>query len=359
MPVAQPRLPSADAILPYLKRIDAARWYSNFGPLLVELEARLAARFGDDVAVVTTVNATQALTLTLRAMNLPAGSLCAIPSWTFVATAHAVIQAGLTPWFLDVDVDTWMLDPAGVQASLSGAPGQVSAVIPVAPFGAMPALSAWRAFQDETGVRVLIDAAAAFDAATDASLPIVVSLHATKVLGLGEGGFLATQDKALAHAVHLQTCFGFHGSREAQCVATNAKLSEYPAAVGLAALDSWPADRLRWFMTAQTLMGALRAIPAVRFQTDWGARWTTSVCVVGLPDGKADEVETILRSEGVDTRRWWGSGCHANAAFADCPRALLPNTERLAHSTIGLPFSIDLSSLQIERIAGALRRALG
>src|SRR4051794_31264292 len=73
VPVARPRLPTAEAIAPYLQRIDEARWYSNFGPLLTEFEARLAGRFRPRTHVVTVTNATQALTLTLQAMNLPPG----------------------------------------------------------------------------------------------------------------------------------------------------------------------------------------------------------------------------------------------------------------------------------------------
>jgi dTDP-4-amino-4,6-dideoxygalactose transaminase len=356
--VARPRLPAADAVLPYLQRIDTVRWYSNFGPLLCEMETRLAARFGVGARVITTVNATQALTLALQAMDLPQGTLCALPSWTFVATAHAVAQAGLTPWFVDVDAETWMLDAEVTRAALAHAPGAVSAVIPVAAFGAMPDLESWKAFQAATGVRVLIDAAAAFDAANDADLPTVVSLHATKVLGMGEGGFLATRDPALADRVRQLTTFGFDGSRDALRIATNAKLSEYSAAVGLAALDGWPADRLRWFMTAQTLRRALSDVPGVRFQAGWGERWTTSVCVIGLPDGSADTVEAALRAEGIDTRRWWGHGCHVSPAFVTAPCEALPNTQRLANATLGLPFAIDLSPADIARIAGALSRAL-
>ena len=356
--VARPRLPTAEAILPHLQRIDTARWYSNFGPLLSEMEERLAARFGEGARIVTTVNATQALTLTLQAMDLPKGALCAVPAWTFVATAHAVIQAGLVPWFVDVDPETWMLDAEAVTAAIKRAPGPVSAVVPVAAFGAMPDLKAWKDFQESTGVRVVIDAAAAFDAANDAELPLVVSLHATKVLGMGEGGFLATRDQALADRVRQLTTFGFDGSRESLCAATNAKLSEYSAAVGLAALDAWPADRLRWFMTAQTLRRALINTPGVRFQTGWGERWTTSVCVVGLPDGTAERVEAALRADDIATRQWWGRGCHVSPAFVTAPCDALPNTQRLANATLGLPFAIDLSASDIARIADSLTRAL-
>lgn len=356
--VARPRMPPADAILPYLQQIDEARWYSNFGPLLTALEQRIARRFPANAAVVTVANATQALTLTLKAMDLNPGGYVIMPSWTFVATAHAVIQAGLKPWFMDVDPQTWMLDPATVIALSPELAHEAVAVIPVCAFGAMPDLSAWRAFRELTGLPVLLDAAAAFDALDDARLPAVVSLHATKVLGVGEGGFLVTEDAALARRVRLSANFGFEGSRNSLIAATNAKLSEYTAAVGLAALDSWPGDRLRWMRTAQMLRIALIGRPDVRFQEGWGRDWVTSVCTVALPLGSAPRIAQVLREAGVDTRQWWGGGCHASTAFIDCRREALPVTEALAGSTIGLPFSIDMSAEDIARVATALDRAL-
>jgi dTDP-4-amino-4,6-dideoxygalactose transaminase len=356
--VARPRLPAAETILPYLQRLDEARWYSNFGPLLTELEQRLSARFARPTQAITVANATQALSLALRAMDLAPGGYVALPAWTFVATAHAVIQAGLRPWFLDVDAATWMLDPARVEALAPNLNGEIVAAIPVCAFGAMPDLDAWIAFRERTGVPVLVDAAACFDTLSDARLPSVVSLHATKVLGLGEGGYLATEDAALAAGVRKLSTFGFEGSRESLIPATNAKLSEYAAAVGLAALDGWPGDRLRWMRTAQHLRIALIGLPEVTFQPGWGSDWVTSVCTVGLPRGAADQVAERLRRHGVDTRQWWGGGCHASRAFAGCRREALPVTEALAGSTLGLPFSIDMEDHEIARVAAALRDAL-
>lgn len=358
LPVARPRLPTAEAVFPYLQRIDSARWYSNFGPLLSELEARLAARFPAGAEVVTVANGTQALTLTLKAMDLPAGGYVAIPAWTFVATAHAVIQAGLRPWFVDVDSDSWMMRPEAIAELPAAVREALVAVIPVCAFGALGDLPAWRAFRDETGVPVVLDAAAAFDALQDADLPAVVSLHATKVLGLGEGGFLATRDADLALRVRRLSTFGFHGSRESRIPATNAKLSEYAAAVGLAALDSWAADRLRFALAAQHLRISLINQPDVRFQAGWGSDWVTSVCNVALPEGAADAVAAALGAEGVETRRWWGQGCHVSPAFADCGRGDLSRTDRLGGSVLGLPFAIDLSVPEIRRIAEAMGRAL-
>jgi len=353
--VARPRLPSAEAVLPYLQRIDDAGWYSNFGPLISELEGRLAERFPPQTQVLTVSNATQALALALQAMDLPPGGQVILPAWTFVATAHAVIQAGLKPWFVDVDPQTWMLHPEAVTDHAH----EAAAVIPVCAFGDLPDLAAWQAFREATGVPVLIDAAAAFDTLSNARLPAVVSLHATKVVGLGEGGFLATEDPVLAARVRQLTTFGFKGSRESLITATNAKLSEYTAAVGLAALDGWPTDRLRWLRAAQHLRIALIGRPDVAFQEGWGADWVTSVCTVRLPPGSAAGVAQSLARDGVDTRPWWGGGCHASRAFAECRREPLPVTEALAASTLGLPFSIDLDAHEIARVAAALDRALG
>lgn len=358
IPVARPSLPSAAELLPYLERIDEARWYSNFGPLITELEALLEAKLGEGARVCTAANATQALILALKAMGAPPGSLCAMPSWTFVATAHAAIQAGLTPWFLDVDPKDWMLRPAAVSAALASAPGPVGAVIPVAAFGALADVDGWATFSEATGIPVLIDAAAAFDAADDARVPLCVSLHATKALGVGEGGVFACQDAALMERFRRLTGFGFFGTRESAFPASNAKLSEYAGAVGLAALEAWPSTRLRWLRAAQLMRIALIDLPQVRLQPGWGVTWVSSTCVVELPEGAADATEKALAANGVETRRWWGMGCHESPAFAGAPQTNLQVTERLARSCLGLPFAVDLTDQDFTRIAAALRSAL-
>ena len=358
IPVAAPNMPRAADLAPYLERIDAAGWYSNFGPLVLEFEDRLAARFDRGATVVTVANGTLALTLALEALGLPRGSLCALPSWTFVATAHAVRMAGLVPWFVDVQTEEGELTPAGLLAALPEAPGPVTAAMPVAVMGRPMSPAAWRAFQDATGVKVIIDAAAGFDAAASAEVPVMVSLHATKTLGVGEGGFIASEDPVFLSRLRAMTNFAFMGDRVSRHVATNAKLSEYAAAVGLAALDQWPTTRNRYAAAARHLRIALSDTTGVTFQEGWGTNWISSTCVVRLPAGAADPVEASLSASGVDTRRWWGSGCHVAPAFRDCPASALPVTEALAASSLGLPFFSDLGGTQIQKIASSLRSAL-
>jgi dTDP-4-amino-4,6-dideoxygalactose transaminase len=358
MLVARPFMPQAAAITPYLSRLDDTRWYSNFGPLLQELETRLQARFEEPATLATVANGTQALTLALMASRAPQGVLCAVPSWTFVATLHAIVTAGMIPWMVDVDPQTWMLDPERLKAQLYEAPGPVGAVIPVGAFGQTPDLDAWARFRDETGLPVIADCAAGFDACVRAPVPVMVSLHATKALGVGEGGFIASCDKGLIQRIRETTTYGFRGARESLFPATNAKLSEYAAAVGLASMDAWPTTRLRYGAVARLLKVALTAVPEVQFQPGWGGDWITSTCVVRLPDGKAAAVEQHLNANGVDTRRWWGLGCHVQPAFANLPRTALPVTAALAGSVIGLPYYADMTLGEVDRVASAVIAAV-
>ena len=356
--VARPCMPDAEAILPYLRQIDEAGWYSNFGPLVRSFEARLAQRFAPSAATLTVANATVGLAIALKALGAPEGALCAIPSWTFVATAHAALQAGLIPWFVDVDPDTWMLDPGYVRDRLSAAPGRVAAVIPVCAFGQQIDTAAWSAFRRETGLSVLIDAAAAFDTTTEASLPTVISLHATKALGVGEGGFFACEDADFIARVQERTSFGFRSGREAMVPATNAKMSEYTAAVGLAGLDRWPTTRARYAKVAQRLRIALMGTPEIGFQPGWGLNWVSSTCVVELPANSADRIETRLNAQGIQTRRWWGAGCHRSTAFAGLPADRLPVTEQMADSTLGLPYFADMTDEEVDWLAQAVVAAV-
>ncbi len=356
--VARPFMPTAQAITPYLSKIDQSGWYSNFGPLLTAMEQRLAARFETPVALATVANGTQALTLALMASRAPQGTLCAVPSWTFVATLHAVATAGMIPWMVDVDPQTWMMDPTALKAQLADAPGPVGAVIPVGAYGTIPDLAAWAAFREDTGLPVIADCAAGFDACRRAEVPVMVSLHATKSLGVGEGGFIASTDEALIQRIRETTSYGFRGSRESMFPATNAKLSEYAAAVGMASLDAWPSTRLRYAAVARLLRMALTDAPQVRFQPGWGLDWVSSTCIVRVPDGAADRVEAHLKSQGIDTRRWWGHGCHASPAFSNLPRQPLPHTAALAGSVLGLPYYADMSLGEVDRLACAVLAAV-
>jgi dTDP-4-amino-4,6-dideoxygalactose transaminase len=354
LPVARPLLPDAEAIAPYLRRIDNARWYSNFGPLNAELEARLSTHAGG-AATCTVANATQGLALLLRAVSRGPG-VCLMPGFSFVATAHAAAQAGLTPYFIDVDSASWMLTPERARAAIARATSPVCAIVVVAAFGAMPDLEGFAALERETGVPVIVDAAAAFDTlvSTLASplLPAVVSLHATKVLGAGEGGYVVAPRAELIEKVRALSSFGFAGSRIASQIGTNAKMSEYGAAIALAALDQWPEQRALWMEAARKLRLALTRRSAVRLQPGWGVDWVSSTCALEV-DGAKSAIAR-LAADGIVACQWWGDGLHREPAFAAFPREKLTNVEALAARVIGAPFFVDMKDADVRRVADAL-----
>jgi dTDP-4-amino-4,6-dideoxygalactose transaminase len=357
VPAARPMLPATDALVPYLREIDRNRRYANHGPLVRRFEARLAERLGapQHDAVALLPSGTAALAATLAGLGLPAGSRCIVPAWTFAATAHAVVQAGLVPWFVDVDPASGMLRPATVRACRETAPGTLGAVVVVAPFGAPVDVAAWITLRAETGLEVVIDAAAGFDTVRASELPTVVSLHATKVFGIGEGGFVTCTDAARIGEIRQRGNFGFAGSREATLAGGNGKASEYAAAVGLAALDEWPRARADFVRVARRYRNAFSAAPGIALQAGYGERWISSTTVVTLPDGTLEVVEDALAAAGIGSRRWWGAGLGEHAAFARYPSECLDATRSLARRTLGLPCWRDLPDETIDRIAATLR----
>ena len=120
--VLVPDLPAADSLLPWLRRMDAARWYTNFGPLVRELEETLASEWpvappagADDLPplqVVTLNTGTAPLELGIAALGLRQGGDVLLPALNFPALAAAVLRNGLRPVFADVAPDSWQLTPA-------------------------------------------------------------------------------------------------------------------------------------------------------------------------------------------------------------------------------------------------------
>jgi dTDP-4-amino-4,6-dideoxygalactose transaminase len=356
IPVARPRLPSAAAILPYLRQIDANAWYSNHGPLAQLLQQRLATHWDVAASEVTLVsNATAGLTLLLQASGARLGSYCLMPSWTFVASAGAVTAAGLIPHFVDIRPGAWAPDPAEIRRLATM--HDVGAVLVVAPFGAPLEMGQWDCLQRELGIPVVIDAAAAFDTLRAggpmpaSECPIAVSLHATKVFGIGEGGALIVREPELMKRVRSRAQFGFLGSRESRLPGVNSKLSEYAAAVGLAGLDTWQETRDRWDRVTQAYIAMLpdRLALTPRF----GQSWVASTLTLLWPEDASDVAEQ-LAARGIATLSWWGPGCHMQPAYNALPAEPLPVTSLYARRAVGVPFWQDLSEAQIATVCRAL-----
>jgi len=359
IPLMRPLLPTAEALLPYLREIDDARWYSNFGPMVDRFEYRLASVLGLDIEnLVCVASGTIGLTTCLRALDAPVGSYCLMPSWTFTASALAVKWSGMEPYFLDVDEASWMLNPDHVAQSIPEIDREIGAVMPVSAFGAPVGVEAWDKFRKDTGIPVVIDAAAGFDGAAFGAAPAMISLHATKVFGVGEGALIACRDLALAGRIRALSNFGFAGKRESELVGINAKISEYTAAVGMAALDRWPKTRAAFGVATERYQDAFADVQGIALAPGLARTNLRSTFNVRLVNSPATEFMAVLEAEGIATRQWWGLGCHRMPAFRETKRMPLPVTEALAASVVGLPFSQDMHTEQFLAVREASLRAL-
>jgi dTDP-4-amino-4,6-dideoxygalactose transaminase len=365
VPVLKPRLPTADAVLPYLRRIDASRIYTNFGPLAMEFEARLCDRFRlPRAAFATASSGTAALVGALLARadrGDDARPFAAMPAFTFVATAVAAEQCGYRPLLVDIDPRTWMLDPEALLDHPDLA--RIGVVIPVAPFGKAVPQAPWKAFEARTGIPVVIDGAACFEAIDAApeeflgDIPVALSFHATKSFAVGEGGGVACRDEALAQRVVRALNFGFYGSRDSQSASINGKLSELHAAVGLAELDGWEAKRAALHAVARRYRERFAAAGlADRF---FGPPLISSSYAL-FACGSAEEssrAQAALRADAVEFRLWYGGGLQEQTHFATSRHGALAATADLAPRLLGVPMFPDLGADAIARVVGALATA--
>ena len=361
IPVMLPKLPEADELEPWLRKIDETRRYTNFGPLELLLRGRLGAMTGlaaDQVGLFST--GTAALAVAIRTLAGGSPGICMMPAWTHVGTAAAVKAAGLEPFLVDCDPATWAIDPGVIErhANLDS----VRAVVPVAPFGDRLDYAAWDQFSRASGIPVAIDAAGGFDQFVNfggaipwGRTPVMVSLHATKVFGVGEGGLLLSGDPGVIIQAQKLSNFGIYEDRPIGDAFGNYKISEYAAAVGLASLEGWPARRRALARLASEMRGRMEAV-GVRTAPGFGGEFVTSTCMVSIPSLPTDELEGLLAAQGIGVRRWWREGLQSLPAFKDCGRDGLTATSELANSYLGVPFFADMTDEQVDRLLDVLAR---
>lgn len=365
LPVLRPRVAAADEIRPLLERIDQAFVYTNHGPQETALRAMFAGALGGrDVEEVSLFgNGTLALAAVLECWGLPKGARCLVPGWTFVGTVGAVVQARLTPVFVDVDPDTWCPSPAMI-AEAARENGCAAAVV-VAPFGGDVEYDALADLQARSGLRILVDAAAGFDYVQrlaarrrDLPVPIMVSLHATKLLSAIEGGLVVVSDPTFTKRLITWSNFGIWGSEPISLCGTNAKLSEIHAAYGQLSLTSWAETRDGIAAAMAAYRSALAAqLPEVKLAPNLRDGLVSSAFNVVLP-ASADAVAEGLAARGIGTRKWWRNGVHRMPAYAGFLGDALPVSDDLAAHALGLPLFYGITQDEIARVVTALAEVL-
>lgn len=350
IPVMRPILPTASEVLPFLQGMDERKWYSNRGPLVTLLEEQIARHLG--VAPEHTVICSSATLALQAACSLSPARGFHVPTFTFPASVLAALNAGKRVSLTDIRDSDW-------QINMIGQPNQNDwGLLRVLPFGAPVTLHAFTEWE-----HVVIDAAASLgsDQRDLSGLPenwsVVFSMHATKVLGMGEGGVLVTGSAARAERVRAWINFGFAGSRGSQIVGTNAKVSEMAAAYGIASFANWSHERAEWHEANSLARAAARSLGIASIVSDYVG--VTPYWIAQFADAETTaRVEAQLRRRSIGTRRWWENGCHRMLAFSDIVAGPYPVTEDLAGKTLGLPMFRGVTAEQFASIASIIEANL-
>jgi len=288
-----------------------------------------------------------------------------IPSWTFVATAHALYWQGITPVFADIDPVTHNLDPDAVRRMITP---RTSGIIGVHVWGRAAPIDELQAIADEYGLKLMFDAAHAFGSAYKGQAIgrfgacEVFSFHATKSFNTFEGGAVTTNDDELAEAMRLMRNFGFVHYDKVIHPGTNGKMIEVCAAMGLTNLDGHAAVVARNCLNHAAYAAALADVSGISvLPYDTAENNSHHYVVVEIDDTFAasrDELITALHAENILARKYFWPGCHGMKPYRDLfPHAelMLANTERIANRIVVLPNGITLPEGSTETIAAVCR----
>ncbi len=356
--VGRPNMPDRAAFLRRINEVLDSGWLSNFGPMEQEFERRVAETAGTKYCVAT-CNATTGLEVAIAGLGMTGDVI--VPSFTFIATVHALWRQGLRPVFCDVDPETHCLDVDCVEAAITS---RTTGILGVHLWGNSCDSLALREVADKHGLKLMFDAAhsigcrsdgAGHDGIGDAA---VFSFHATKCVHAFEGGAIVTNDSDLEKKLRLMVNFGFAGEDAVAHLGTNGKMSEASAAMGLTSLESM--DRFfehnkRNYMAYSAGLGEIPGIKLMRRHTNRPHNFQYIVTEI---DADAfgltrDELVAALRLENVCARRYFHPGCHRMEPYVGLsPRAgqTLPVTEILTDRVMVLPTGTAISTDDISRI---------
>jgi dTDP-4-amino-4,6-dideoxygalactose transaminase len=341
-------------------------WFTNNGPYVQEFEAKVAEFAGVRQCVVI-CNATVALEIAIRALGLTGEVI--VPSFTFVATAHALQWQEITPVFCDIDPRTHTIDAGQVEKMITP---RTTGIIGVHTWGRACDIGTLEAIARRRNLQLLFDSAHAF-ACSHKGKPIggfgrceVFSFHATKFFNTFEGGAVVTNDDDLAEKMRLMRNFGFNGYDNVIYIGTNGKMTEVCAAMGLTSLESIDEFMRTNRRNYQAYGRGLDGIPGIHLMSyDESERANYQYIVLEVDERAAgltrDALVEVLFAENVLARRYFFPGCHRMEPYRSYfPHAalVLPETEALCRRIMVLPNGICVDEQTAERICGVIRTAV-
>ena len=353
---------------------DAIRsgWIAQ-GPMVAKFERHIAERLGVE-HVVATSNCTTSLHIAMICSGVGPGDEVIVPSFTFIATANAVVYAGATPVFVDIDPRTYNMDPERVEAAITP---RTKAIVPVDQIGLAAELDPILEIAQRHGLSVIEDAAPALGATyrgrpVGAISPVTCfSFHPRKSITTGEGGAITTNDAEIAARARVLRSHGASVSDLARHNASHVTIEQYEelgynyrmtdiqAALGIVQLGKLDTILAQRRHLAQRYNQQLAAIPGVStpFAPDYAPHTYQSYCVRLDPEQCAprdDVMERMLRL-GIATRRGVMAIHEEPYYVSRFGRVSLPETEAATRHTILLPLFYEMTEEQQDRVIEAMR----
>lgn len=339
-------------------------WYI-LGKEGAAFEAEYAAWLGTQRAV-GCANGTDALALILRGMGIGPGSTVVTVSHTAVATVAAIEMAGATPLLLDIEPETYTMDPDELAAVLEDPPPglpPIRAAIPVHLYGQSCDLGPMLEACKREGVALIEDVSQAHGATWQGKKlgtlgqASAFSLYPTKNLGaLGDGGVLATDDGALADRIAAIRQYGWVERYVSDMVGVNSRLDEVQAAILRVRLTHLDAANARRQAIAASYDAALAGGPVAAPQRREGCGHVFHQYVLRVGDRAA--VQAKLRAQGVATGVHYPVPVHLQAAYrgrTPMGPAGCAETARAAGEVLSLPMFPELTDAQVDAVCAALR----
>ena len=342
------------------------------GPEVEALEMQLAAFTGVRHAL-TCSSGTDALLIALMALGVRKGDAVLCPSFTYTATPETIALLGATPIFIDVDPDTFNVDPAGLTAGLGAARAhnmRPAGLIAVDLFGLPADYSALAQFANAHGLFLLSDAAQSFGATLDnrrvGTFGIIsaTSFFPAKPLGCyGDGGAIFTEDDGFAARM---SSIRQHGKAEGadkyaiDRIGLNGRLDTLQAAILIEKLAIFPEEIEMRQLVADRYTAGLSDV-ALTPKAPATSRSVWAQYTLRIPGGKRDAVAAQLKACGVPTAIYYPRPLHHQQAYAHFPKAFAdrPVSERLCTEVLSLPIHPYLLPVQQDYIIECVRQAVG
>lgn len=361
--VGRPNIGNREKFLEYVNQILDTCWLTNAGPLVAEFELRIAELLGVKHCIAM-CNGTVALEITIRATRMKGEVI--VPSFTFVATAHALQWQEITPIFCDIQPGTYHIDPSSIERMITP---KTTGIIGVHLWGQPCNIELLTEIAERHQLQLIFDAAHAFGSSYKGKMignfgkAEVFSFHATKCLNTFEGGLIATNDDKLATQIRLMKNFGFAGYDYVVDLGTNGKMSEICAGMGLVNLDAFSEiieHNHRNYLHYKKELVDVPGISVLNY--DEKEKNNYQYIVLDIDERKAhlsrDQLLKILHQEKVLARRYFYPGAHRHEPYVSYfPHAgmLLPETERASERTLCMPTGTSIGAEEIEKMAELLK----